>query len=144
MGYTATFIGHSECLDVSEERIKENILDLIDEGYDQFLNGAMGGFDRLSAKCVFEIKQKYPHIKNYVVIPYLSFKIECAEYFDEVVYPEGFEKYHFKAAIIKRNHYLVDNSNTAICYVKYSFGGAAKTLDYAIKKNNIRIINMAK
>jgi len=101
LGYTATFIGHRECFEISKEIVEENIIKLIEQGYDEFLNGAMGAFDRLCAKCVSELKKDYPHIKNVVVIPYLSFRIECSELFDEVVYPEGFEKYHFKSAIIK-------------------------------------------
>lgn len=50
------------------------------------------------------------------------------------IYPEGFEKYHFKAAIPARNRYLVDNSAYAICYVTHDWGGAAKTYQRAVKK----------
>ena len=144
VGLTATFIGHRDCYGVSEEMIKKNITALIEKGYDKFLNGSMGAFDRLCSKCVFDIKCIYPHIKNIVVIPYLSFKIECIEYFDDIVYPDGFEKYYFKSAIIKRNEYLVDKSDAAICFVEHSWGGAAKTFAYANKRKSITIINLAK
>jgi len=140
---TATFIGHRDCFDISKDAIKQKIVELIEHGYSVFTNGAMGNFDLLCAKCVYELKQIYPQIKNIVVIPYLSFKIPFQEYFDEVVYPEGFEKYHFKSAIVKRNRYLVDNATASICYVKYSFGGAIETFKYAEKKG-IAIINLAK
>ena len=55
------------------------------------------------------------------------------------VYPDGFEKYHFKAAIPARNKFMVDNANYAICYVNHGWGGAAKTYERAKKKGlNIR------
>lgn len=143
MALTATFIGHRECFDISKEIVKQKIVQLVKMGYVEFLNGAMGSFDLLCAQCVYELKQTYPQIKSVIVIPYLSFKIYYQKYFDEVVYPEGFENYHFKSAIIKRNRYLVDNASACICYVKHSFGGAINTFKYAEKKG-ITIINLAK
>ena len=44
--------------------------------------------------------------------------------------------------IIKANRYMVDCSDFLVCFVKYSFGGAVKTLEYAEKKGNIRVINL--
>lgn len=138
---TATFIGHNECYDVNTENIRTAIISLIDKGVTDFLNGGMGNFDWLCARTVFELKEDYPHIRNLLVIPYLTFTIRNKDIFDEVIYPEGFEKYHFKAAIPKRNRYLIDNSAYAICYVKHDWGGAAKTYEMA-KKQNIEIIDV--
>ena len=75
------------------------------------------------------------------MIPYLSFNIFDKSIFDSIIYPEGFEKYHFKAAIPKRNQYLVQNAAYAICYVTHSWGGVAKTYEYACKKR-LKIINL--
>lgn len=138
---TATFIGHNDCFGVSEIQVKEAIRELINQGVTDFLNGGQGGFDRLCAKCVFDLKNEYPQIKNYLVIPYLSFNVFNKDYFDSIIYPDGFEKYHFKAAIPARNKYLVDNSGYAICYVKHGWGGAAKTFEKALKKE-LHIINL--
>ena len=60
---------------------------------------------------------------------------------DDIIYPEGFEKYHFKAAIPARNRYLVDNAAYALCYVTHGWGGAAQTLKRAQKKG-LTIINL--
>ncbi|MGN1112177.1 MAG: SLOG family protein [Acutalibacteraceae bacterium] len=139
---TAAFIGHSECYGLSEAKIKNAILELIAKGVTVFLNGGQGGFDRLCAKCVFDIKKSYPQIKNYIVIPYLSFKVFNEKYFDSVIYPNNFEKYNFKAAIPARNRYLVDNSGYAICYINHNWGGASKTYERA-KKKHLQIINLA-
>lgn len=114
---TATFIGHKECHLVRAENVKKEIEKLIASGVTDFLNGGMGGFDWMCARVVFDLKKSYPQIRSYHVIPYLTFNITERKYFDDIIYPEGFEKYHFKAAIPARNRYLVDNSAYALCYV---------------------------
>lgn len=138
---TATFIGHSECYGIDEGQVRREISKLIENGVTDFISGGMGNFDWMCARIVFDLKKKYPQIRNYLVIPYLSFNIRDPKYFDSVVYPEGFEKYHFKAAIPARNRYLIDNSSYAICYVTHGWGGAAQTLERA-KKKGLAIINL--
>lgn len=140
---TATFIGHRDCTDLNPEILRTEIIKFIEHGVTTFLNGGMGKFDWLCARIIFELKHDYPNIENYLIIPYLSFHIPPAPYFDDVLYPEGFEKYHFKAAISMRNQYLVDHSSYALCYVLHSSGGAAKTYEYA-QKQDITITNLAK
>lgn len=98
-------------------------------------------FDRLSAKTVFEMKCKYPYIKNELVIPYLDYLNYNSSIFDEVIYPD-LENYYFKKAIIMRNQYLVEHSQYAICYVKYSYGGAIQTYQYA-KRKGLYLFNLA-
>lgn len=138
---TATFIGHSECYSVDSTAIRLAIVSLIEKGVSEFINGGMGGFDWICARAVYELKKEYPHIRNLLVIPYLTFTIRNKDLFDDVIYPTGFEKYHFKAAIPKRNRYLIDNSAYAICYVKHGWGGAAKTYEMA-KKLKLEIIDV--
>lgn len=138
---TATFIGHSECYGVDNAAVRSAIVALIEKGVSEFISGGMGGFDWICARAVYELKKEYPHIRNSLVIPYLTFTIRNKELFDDVIYPDGFEKYHFKAAIPKRNRYLIDNSAYAICYVKHGWGGAAKTYEMA-KKQKLEIIDV--
>ena len=101
----------------------------------------MGSFDWTCARIVHEMREKYPQIRSYLVIPYLSFRILEPQSLDEVISPEGFEKYHFKAAIVKRNQYLVDHSSYALCFVTHHWGGAAKTYQRAVKKG-LTILNL--
>lgn len=138
---TATFIGHSECYGVDREQVREEITKLIEGGVTEFISGGMGDFDWLCAHTVFDLKKEYPQVINSLIIPYLTFKIRAPEYFDFTVYPEGFEKYHFKAAIPARNRYLIDNAAYALCYVTHGWGGAAKTYERARKKG-LTIINI--
>jgi len=136
-GKTVLFIGHNECFGVTSEMVTAEIVKLIEKGAVYFLSGGQGGFDRMCAGCVFRLKKAYPNIKNYLVIPYLTFTVFDKDIFDEIIYPDGFEKYHYKAAIPTRNRYMVDNSDYAICYVNHGWGGAAQTYKYAKKKLEI-------
>lgn len=138
---TATFIGHKECYGVKSEDVRVEIVKLIEAGVTDFMSGGMGSFDWMCARIVYDLKKTYPQIHNYLVIPYLTFSILEEKYFDSIVYPEGFEKYHFKAAIPARNKYLVDNSAYALCYVTHGWGGAAQTYERAVKKG-LTIINL--
>ncbi len=47
-----------------------------------------------------------------------------------------------KVQILKCNEYMVKTCDFMICYVQYSWGGAAKMLEYAKKKNHIQIFNI--
>jgi len=131
---TAVIIGHRECYGVDEGEIAILLKELIQQGVTCFLNGGMGGFDLLCARIGWEWKRTFPQVQQFLVIPYLTFSVPRTEYFDEIIYPEGLEKYHFKSAIQARNRYMVDHAGYAICYVRHSWGGAAQTYEYAIQK----------
>lgn len=138
---TATFIGHSECYGLDESRVYAAIERLIYAGVATFLCGGMGDFDWLCSRQVHQAKQQYPQIESLLVVPYLSFRIREQKYFDAILYPEGFEKYHFKAAIPARNRFLVNHSAYALCYVNHDWGGAAKTYQLAVRQG-LQIINL--
>ena len=140
---TATFIGHRQCTGLDTENLRNEIEGLVQKGVCNFLNGGMGSFDWTCARIVHEMREKYPQIRSYLVIPYLSFRVLVPQYFDEVIYPEGFEKYHYKAAIVKRNQYLVEQSSYALCFVTHNWGGAAKTYQRAVKKG-LTILNLGR
>ena len=135
---TVMFCGHSK---VDEpEKIKKWVLSetekAIQNGASEFLLGAYGDFDNLVAGVVFELKKKYPHIKSVLVLAYLDQKKNC-DLYEESIYPP-LENVPKKYAIVKRNRWMVDNSDAIIAYVLYDWGGAAGTLSYAMqKKKNI-------
>lgn len=113
----------------------------IEEGATYFISGGQGGFDRKCAYAIYKMKRQYPNIKNVLVIPYLDFKVFSKEIFDEIIYPEGFEKYFYKAAILQRNQYMVKESQLAICYVEHKWGGAYTTYKFA-QKCGLKIFNL--
>lgn len=138
---TALFIGYSSIFINIDDLIKKEIIKLIHKGIDTFLNGGMGGFDLMCARCINQLKEEYPHIKHYLVIPYLSFNRCEREMFDDTIYPE-LEKYHYKFAIPKRNQWMIENSSYALCYIDHDWGGAIKTYRMAVKKK-LNVINIA-
>jgi len=147
---TCTFIGHSKLWGKKAELeplIYEKLKELISTSkVNTFYCGGMGDFDLLCASVVRRMKRDYD-VKLVLVIPYMTKEInENGEYYyhqyDDIIRPEELMGVHYKAAITRRNRWMVDNSAYAICYVNDKNGGAYKTLTYA-KKQDISIINFA-
>ena len=143
-----TFAGHSEIhnsnlVEIIKIKAKELI---IEYGVNEFWVGHYDDFDHYAAKAIRELKQEYD-IELVLVIPYLTKEIEeyKEEYyrnFDAVLMADISEKTPKKLKIIKANQYMVGESEHLICYVKNSWGGAAKTLEYAKRKKK-NIYNLA-
>lgn len=141
--HSALFIGHKDCFGLREEELETLLMSLIERGVVYFWNGGMGHFDMLCARKIWTLKERFPAIRQYLVIPYLSFRMQCKEYFDEVIYPEGFERYSFQSAIPARNRYMVQQAAYAVCYVEHGWGGAAQTYGYAVR-NGCQILQLGK
>ncbi len=111
-----------------------------------FWVGNYGSFDSLSAHTVQILKQKYPQIKLELILPYITNEInENKEFyyqnFDSILLANIPESTPAKFKILKCNEYMIDKSDFLIAYVNHTFGGAAKTFEYAQKKN-IKICNL--
>ena len=143
-----TFCGHSICLfsDDVKEQLK-NILvgEIIKNPTCKFYLGGYGDFDGLCLRTLKELKNDFPEIELIFITPYLDTnysKLEFAKYhYDDVIFPP-LESVPRKFAILKRNEWMVEETDLVIAYVMYSWGGAAKTLEYAKRKNKT-IINLA-
>lgn len=142
------FAGHSSILGKEDlpEKLKKEIVDLIENhNVTTFYNGGKGDFDWLCAHTIDDLKKDYPFVKSYCILSYMP--KEKDEYdntlkiFDDTIYPD-IEKIPPRFAIIKRNEWMVKNSDFMIAYVENHFGGAYKTLQYAERKKNIKIINL--
>ncbi len=134
---TVTFCGHSRIVH-QEEIVKwlDVILpSLIEGGADTFYLGGYGDFDRLAAAAVRRQKAVYPHIESILVLPYLNRDFDTSAY-DSTTYPP-LENVPPRYAIIKRNQWMVSESDVVISGVTHSWGGAAKTLDCARRKRKI-------
>ena len=143
-----TFCGHRDFVETAEA---ENQLTMFLEKYARenvrlvCYNGGYGNFDYFAAKCVQRMQEQYSNIRNCLVLPYIDQpfleRIEIFKnHFDETIYPL-LESVPRKYAIIRRNEWMVDSADIVIAYVTYSWGGAARTLEYAKRKNkNIIVI----
>ena len=144
-----TFCGHSDFLfnDDIKEQLK-NILvgEIIKNPTCKFYLGGYGDFDVLCLRTLKDLKANFPEIELIFITPYLDknySKLEFAKYhYDDVIFPP-IESVPRKFAILKRNEWMVEQADLVIAYVKYSWGGAAKALEYSKRKKK-RIINIAK
>lgn len=139
---TVTFCGHRELSPEEKSNLRERLYSeierLIQNGAEEFLLGGYGDFDFLSARVVKELKGKYPHIRSVLVLAYLHQRYN-KELYDSTQYPP-LETVPKPFAILKRNQYMAEKSDVVISYVNVSFGGAIKTLEYAIRKKKINIM----
>lgn len=106
--------------------------DLIQQGADEFFLGGYGHFDFLCASVLREMKKDHPHIRLVLVLPYLNSSM-LTEGYDETVYPP-LESVPKRFAIVRRNEWMIRESDIVVAYVIRGFGGAARTLDYARRK----------
>ena len=145
--YRVAFIGHrviSNILQIENE-LEKIVKELMrSHSFVEFYVGRNGDFD-ISAASVIKRVRKSCDANNcelILVLPYAN-KDECyfEQYYDNIYYPLA-PKTYYKKAILKRNEWLVDNSDLLIAYVESDrVGGAMKTLHYAVKTNTY-VINL--
>ena len=143
-----TFCGHSKIYSPYEDikaATQQIVSGLIQDGYDCFLVGNYGQFDRLAASVCLILKREYPSIGVNLVVPYYqpqldSYEKEYHARFDDVIVP-ALESTPYQYRIVRANEYMVDRADTIVAYVNASIGGAARTLAYAERKKK-RIIHV--
>lgn len=140
---SATFFGHRRFgYAPFKDKIERSMVDLIEHcGVTEFYNGYRGDFDLLCAEIIYELKDRYPTIKNILVLSYHpkpEFKLP--PFFDESVYL--LEKpVPPKFAISYTNQCIVDRVDIIISGVRYDWGGAWTACEYARRKKK-RIIKI--
>ena len=134
MDTLVTLCGHSEISQPDAVKDWLNIVtrDLLSSGADIFYFGGYGAFDRLAASVIHEVKAGQNNVKAVLVLPYLNSNIDATGY-DYTVYPP-LESVPLRYAISKRNQWMVEQADMIVAYVTHSWGGAAKTLEYARRK----------
>ena len=146
-----TFFGHSKIYNSTNlaSEIENAILQQATKGEKiTFYCGGYGDFDNISAKVCRSIKENGVDCEIMLIIPYLPemgrvdirSKIERSLY-DGSIYPP-LERVPKRLALLKRNEWMIDNSDIIIAFVKHDYGGAYKALEYANKKGKA-VINIA-
>lgn len=145
---TITFCGHSNFS--FDNAVKEKLRDLLirkirNNPSCKFYLGGYGDFDSLCLRVLKELKSAFPNIELLFITPYLDnnySKLETAKlYYDGIIYPP-LENVPRRFCISKRNEWMVNEADFVIAFVKYSWGGAAKTLEYA-KRKKVEFFNLA-
>ena len=119
-----TFCGHSKIYQTCEISKWLDIIlpSLIEGGAATFYLGGYGDFDSLAAAAVRRQKAAYPNIEAVLVLAYLNRDVDTSV------------KCY---AIVRRNEWMVRESDVVISGVTHGWGGAAKTLDYARHRQKV-------
>ena len=133
-----------------KEKLRQQIIDLINQGYVHFISGMALGSDMICAETVLSLKKEFPQITLEGAIP-------CPEQADRW-HAEQRNRYNYLleqcdsinisspnytyTCMHIRNNYMVNNSNAIIAIWDGSPGGTKNTIELAKKKNlEIYIIN---
>jgi len=131
------FIGHRD----APSDLYPSILSAVEEhivqyGVTEFLVGQYGAFDRMAAKAVIQLKEKYPDVKLTLLLPYHpgERKVELPDGFDGSWYPPEMETVPRRAAIVRANRCAVDHAGYLIAYVRHPASNARELVEYARKR----------
>lgn len=117
-----------------------------------FIHGSMASFDILAAEAVLQLKQKYPYIRLYSIVPFKRGFLQTKEWDNQwrnrakAVFKQSddtktLEPAYSSGVYYRRNEWLVDHSSLLICYCNSNRGGTKMTMDYAASRD-IPIINL--
>lgn len=146
--YRVSFFGHRTLYSIipMEKEIERIVRELIEtKEFVEFYVGRNGDYDICVASTVKRVQKEmgYNNSAPILVLPYTVKDIEYYQnYYNDIILPLE-EKTHFKAAITKRNRWMVDNSELVLAYVERESGGAYQALRYA-EKRGVNIINLGK
>ena len=134
---SCTFFGHRDTPEDISQRLEEVLTELIlDYGVNKFYVGNQGNFDRTVKGTLQKLKEKYRFIDYSVVLAYKprSSEKSGSENDCDTVYPDVLRRVPYRAAIIKRNEWMIKKSDYVVTYVEKNTGGAARFKELAEKK----------
>ena len=135
---TYCFFGHRVVTHNIREKLTSIIEKLITEdNVTEFYVGHQGQFDSMVYSVLKELKSKYPQIRYTVVLAYMPDEHIKDVYGEDTLFPDGLENVPKKFAISKRNDWMIQHSDFAVCYVYKVTGGAAKFREKSRKKLQI-------
>lgn len=149
-----SFTGHrviaKAILPALSVKLKNEIVNLINKGFTEFIAGGALGFDTLVAKTVLLLKKEYPDIKLHLILPcpdqdklwrsadkeiYRNILKEADEV--DYLYPE-----YKDGCMLDRNRAMIEHSSVLIAYYDgRARSGTAMTVSYA-KKRGMTVINL--
>ena len=139
---TACFFGHRDVTHDIRAKLQFIIEQLITEKQiNSFYVGHQGQFDSMVYSVLKELKVKYPHIRYIVVLAYMPDEHTKEVYGENTLYPDGLETVQRRFTISKRNDWMIQHSDYAVCYVHKITGGAAKFREKAERKG-LKVIDV--
>jgi uncharacterized phage-like protein YoqJ len=119
-------------------------------GTESFYCGGALGFDTLAARSVIRAKAEFPSLRLVLAIPYEGMEKRWPLR-DRIAYEEimaaadstvFLSEHYDKTCMLRRDRYMVDRSETCVCYLTQTTGGTAYTVNYALSCG-IEVINLA-
>lgn len=142
-----SLFGHRNCTDDVSGALLKSAEKLINEcNVDCFFVGNQGSFDMIAISVLKQLKEKYAHIRCYVVLAYPNiyksdFQLKNLGSLD-TIYPGELTLVSNQLAIPSRNKWMARQADYVLCYIVHSQGGAAQATDYAKKLGKV-IINIS-
>ena len=150
---TCCFTGHRIIKITPElvQRLKDTIIELIEQGVTDFYDGGALGFDMLCAETVIELKAEYPDIKLHLLLPCPPEeqvkgwnKAQIARYNEILQAADSvtvLSEHYTDDCMKQRNERLVELSDCCICYCTNPRSGTGQTVRMAREKG-IDVINL--
>lgn len=139
------FIGHRD----SPYTIYPKICDIIerltaDEHVYSYTVGHYGSFDNMVFQAIKNLKERNGLIHASLLIPYHPGEkpIEVPDGFDSTFYPPDMEKIPRRLAIVRANHYMVDNTDYLVAYAWHPGSNARELLSYARSREKRGLIHV--
>lgn len=145
------FTGHRH-IPAAEQALLRMELDvcvrtLIAEGVQGFYCGGALGFDTIAAQTVLRLKQHFPWIRLYLILPCKAqtdfwTEQDRQQYSFILSHADDIQCLHEQytpGCMHERNRELVKSADTCVYYCKKEKGGTAYTVAFAAK-NNLRLI----
>ena len=122
-----TFFGHRECPNEIQPKLREVLIDLIENhGVQMFYVGNQGQYDTLVRHVLCELKAEYPEIDYAVVLAYMPKGKEEYEDLSDTLLPEEVAAVPPRYAIDRRNKWMLKHADFVVTYITHDWGGAAK------------------
>ena len=147
--YSIALIGHRriDAHDHLEDRIEQIVRDhILQKEYVELYVGRNGDFDIMAASAIKRAQRATGRQNSSLILvqPYPTKDDAYYEkFYDEIWYPVE-KTVHPKAAITKRNQWMIDHARLLIAFVEdEKEGGASAALKYADQKG-VPILNLAR
>ena len=135
--------GRSDSPDYILPKIERSIEDHYSKlGVRYFYVGNCGNFDRLAAAAVKSIKRRHSDIQLFLLLSYHpgGHMVSFSEGFGGSYYPL-MENVPRKFYIVRGNKYMVDTTDSIICYVNH-IGNTRNLLEYAQRRQQKKTVIM--
>lgn len=129
---------------VIKKCLKENLINLIENGVEWILVGGQSGVEQWSAELVNELKTDYPEIKLGVIFPFYEFgsnwneqnrmKLEKIKGYADYTDSTSHKPYENPLQLRAHQQFLLDHSDEALLVYDPEFEGKTKYLYEAIQR----------